>query len=512
MLYLAFIWHMHQPYYIDLLTGQANLPWVRLHGIKDYLDMVIILEKYPKIHQTFNLVPSLLEQIKSLLNKTTKDKFFILSEKKAEELTIQEKQFIIENFFAADAQKILAIHPRYYQLYLKAKDKKEFNNQDILDLQVWLNLSWFDPYFREDINELNLLTKKARFFSEEDKQIILKKQREILEKIIPSYKDYSQRGQIEISVSPFYHPILPLLYNSKIAKESNKNTPLPGETFNYPIDCNWHIKEAVRSYTEDFGRQPLGMWPSEQAVSQHIISLLLENGINWIVTDEAILLKTLKRRKRKPEDIYKAYTLQGTNASLNILFRDKNLSDLIGFVYQYWDTEKSVDDFMNHLGNINKYFKKNDCLVAVALDGENAWEYYRNDGRDFLNLLYTKISESEFIKSVTVSQYLAMKPQTVKLKKIASGSWINGDFSKWIGNPAKNKAWELLIEARKLLDKIENPPELAWKQIHILEGSDWFWWYGDRQKQFDELFRMHLKNFYKIINQIPSIDLEKPLE
>ncbi len=503
---------MHQPYYRDILTSKVNLPWVRLHAIKDYVDMVTILKDYPKIHQTFNLVPSLIEQIDHYVKGSCQDVFFELSQKQASTLSKEEKDFIINNFFMADTQKILALHPRYYELYLHAKEKKDFTNQDLLDLQVWFNLAWFDPIFREDIKELNALTKKARFFSEEDKNIVLAKQIDILKEIVPTYKKYQEKGQIEISVSPFYHPILPLLYNTRIAKQANKNTVIPDEVFSYPDDCRWHIKEAIKYYKENFGRVPLGMWPSEESVSQQIMPFFIEGGINWVVTDEAILLKRLKKNKRTPEIIYKSYSLKTKEGSLNVLFRDKNLSDLIGFVYQYWDTEKAVADFISHLTSINEYFKGKDCLVVVALDGENAWEYYKNDGRDFLNLLYSKICESKFIRAVTVSEYLSLKPKKGQLKEIAAGSWINGDFMKWIGSPAKNRAWQLLLEARKALEQIPDAPALAWKQIYILEGSDWFWWYGDKHKQFDELFRMHLKNFYKIIDKTPSTNLDEPLE
>ena len=512
MVYLSFIWHMHQPYYSDLLTNEVNLPWVRLHGVKDYLDMVTILEKYPNIHQTFNLVPSLIEQINSFVDKSVNDKFFKLSEKKADLLSGEEKHFIIDNFFMADEQRVISVHPRYYELYLRSKDKKEFNNQDILDLQVWFNLAWLDPYYRENIKELNSLTKKARFFSEEDKSIVLEKHTDILRRIVPTYKNFQDSGQIEVSISPFYHPILPLLYNTRISKAANKNTLLPERIFKYPVDCQWHIKEAVRFYEKHFGNPPLGMWPSEEAISKQVIPFFIENGINWIVTDEALILKTLKKKERVPEIIYQTYTYEDTKGQLNILFRDKNLSNLISFVYQHWEAKKAVNDFIHHLKTINKNFKDKDCLVVVALDGENAWEYYKNDGRDFLNLLYTALSASKFIKTVTVSEYLKLNPLKHVLKKIAAGSWINGDFTKWIGNPVKNKAWDLLLEARELLDQIKNPSEKAWKQIYILEGSDWFWWYGDKQRQFDELFRMHLKNFYQIINRSPSVNLDQPLE
>jgi alpha-amylase/alpha-mannosidase (GH57 family) len=503
---------MHQPYYRNLLTGETNLPWVRLHGVKDYLDMVTILEKYPAIHQTFNVVPSLLEQLDFYIENKSDEKFLKLSEKRADALTADERQFIIDNFFMVDVRRVISIHPRYFELYLMSKIKREFSNQDILDLQVWFNLSWIDPSFRESMKELRLLVKKARFFDEDDKKTVLEKQIDILRKIIPTYKEFQDKGQIEISVTPFYHPILPLLYNSKIARGAYKNTILPQKKFKYPADSLWHVTEAAKYYESIFKRKPLGMWPSEEAVSRHVLPFFMKNGINWIVTDETIILRTLKRKKRQAEDIYKPYLFECKNGKLTILFRDKNISDLLSFVYEHWDADKAVDDFMGHLVDINKYFKGKDCLVVVALDGENAWEYYKNDGIDFLNLLYSTISESKFIKAVTVSEYLSLNPSRTTINKLSPGSWIDGNFTKWIGNPTKNKAWELLFEARRLLDKVDSPSELAWKQIRILEGSDWFWWYGDKQRQFDELFRMHLKNFYKIINKNPSIDLDQPLE
>ena len=217
MLYLSFIWHMHQPYYNNLLTNEASLPWVRLHGIKDYLKMVAILEEYPNIHQTFNLVPSLIEQINSYCEGTSDDKFLRLSKKRADMLSVEERQFVLDNFFMADKEEILSVHPRYCELYLLSKDRKEFNSQDLLDLQVWFNLAWFDPQFRESCEELKYLTRKARFFDEDDKKVVLEKQIDVLREIIPTYRDYQKKGQIEISTSPFYHPILPLLYGTKIA-------------------------------------------------------------------------------------------------------------------------------------------------------------------------------------------------------------------------------------------------------------------------------------------------------
>ncbi|MCM8800063.1 MAG: glycoside hydrolase family 57, partial [Candidatus Omnitrophica bacterium] len=236
MLYLSIIYHMHQPYYKDLLTEETDFPWVRLHGIKDYLDMVEILENYPKIKLTFNLVPSLVEQINDYVEGNIKDRYFILSYKPAQELTQEEKRFILDNFFHINLERVISIFPRYYELYLKKQNKIEFSIQDFLDLQVWFNLAWFDPGYREKDLLLNELIKKARFFTEEEKQYVLDKEKEILEKILPTYKHFKESAQIEIITSAYYHPILPLLYSTKTAKEANPKTELPKKVFSFPQD------------------------------------------------------------------------------------------------------------------------------------------------------------------------------------------------------------------------------------------------------------------------------------
>ena len=493
------------------------MPWVRLHGIKDYLDMVRILQKYPLIHQTFNLVPALLEQIEDYCSGRTKDKFLELSYKPAEELTFAEKEFIRENFFSINTERVIALTPRYYELYFKKKYARDFTTQDYLDLQVWFNLSWFDPDFKNSIPELKKLLEQGRFFSEDDKRIVLAKQIDILKEIIPAYKKAVSGGQVEVTTNPYYHPILPLLYSTKIAREAYPKTTLPKVEFAYPEDAEAQIKLAAEFHQSRFGIAPAGMWPSEESVSEHIIPLIINAGINWIVTDEAILFKSLKKKKRDTALIYQPHLLKREEGSLNIIFRDRNLSDLLGFVYYNWRAADAVADFLRHLEDIALSFKDRDILVTIAMDGENAWEYYANDGHDFLELLYQRLSEAKFLKTVTVSEYLKTHPPKSEIKRLAAGSWIYGNFGKWIGNPQKVKAWEWLAQARKELElansRTQEPKnELVWKQMYILEGSDWFWWYSeDPGGHFDELFRMHLANFYTLIGKDIPEYLNKPL-
>ena len=515
MLYLAFIFHMHQPYYKNLLTQEVPSPWVRLHATKDYSDMVLILERFPQIHQTFNLVPSLVEQLEDYIENKSKDTFEIVSEKKNEELTPADKDFIRANFFKIDPLRVISHMPRFYQLYGKFLDNSHFSDQDYLDLVVCFNLAWIDPYFRQNSPELKAIENKDRFFSEEDKQTVLKIQKEIIRQTLPTYKRFAEKGQIEITVTPYYHPILPLLYNTKIALEANPKTAIPkGLNFSYPQDAQVQVSSALDFMAVRLSSRPQGMWPSEEAVSEHILPFIIQSGIKWVVTDEAILFKSVNK-KRQAKMLYQPYKLEREDGVLNIVFRDRNLSDLISFIYHGWKEEDAVNDFMAHLKNIHHAFKNEDCLVTIAMDGENAWEYYANDGHDFLELLYQSISDADYIKTSTISEYLETHPPKRNIKTLKAGSWINGDFQKWIGNPYKNKAWEYLIQARKLLANPRSPlpnPELAWKQMYILEGSDWFWWYGDKQPEFDMLFRMHLSNFYRIMNEEIPAYLNAPIE
>lgn len=517
MLNLAFIFHMHQPYYKDLLTRKTDLPWVRLHGIKDYLDMVQMLEKFPKIRQTFNVVPSLLEQIEDYTSGNIRDKFLELSYKQAAELNPAEKEFILNNFFSINKEKVISFFPRYYELYFKKQKKGEFNTQDYLDLQVCFNLAWIDPSFRTKYPELRNAVSKGRFFTEEEKRLVLDKQLTILEEIIPNYKKFSGSGQIELSVTPYYHPILPLLCSTNSAKEANIHSLLPKQEFRYPEDARFQVESCVKFYRERFGIAPRGMWPSEESVSESILPFITGSGIEWIVADEAILFKSLKKKKRDTSLLYQPHLLKRGGQELKIVFRDRNLSDLLGFVYHSWKTENAVADFMHHLNNISEAFKDTEILVVIAMDGENAWEYYVNDGHDFLELLYTRLSESGSINVTTVSKYLETHQVRSKIRHLCAGSWIYGNFDKWMGNPYKAKAWGWLLEARKQLegkkpDGADDKIALAWKQIYILEGSDWFWWYGeDPDGAFDKLFRLHLRNFYTIINEpIPNY-LSNPL-
>ncbi len=512
---------MHQPYYKDPFTGIYRLPWVRLHGLKDYLDMVDILTDFPEIKQTFNLTPSLLEQIIDYTENDATDYFLELTRKKASELDMHERGFILEKFFLANWDNMIKIFPRYNELLFKRgthfvksdieKALRYFTDNDFLDLQVLFNLCWIDPMLRKKDPFLSMLVEKGRNYSEEEKDMLISKQFSIMKQIIPRYREMAQKGQIELSVSPYYHPILPLLCDTDIAKVSTPDVKLPQKRFRYPEDVEAQVKMSINFFEKIFDYFPKGMWPSEGSVSEDVIRIISKAGIKWIATDEDILSLSLNKKIRdparnviEPSILYKAYSFE----NVSIVFRDHILSDLIGFVYSNWDAKRAAEDFIGRLLRIKESLPKDKPhLVSIILDGENAWEYYKNDGHYFLRYLYDGISREKRLKTITVSEYIMQIDKVEPLKKVHPGSWINANFNIWIGHEEDNIAWDYLTEAREklgFLQKTDPEKDLkqAWKSIYIAEGSDWNWWYGDEhitedQEEFDELFRLNLIKVYK---------------
>ncbi len=531
---LCILWHMHQPFYKDLVTGRYEMPWVRLHGTKDYYDMVAILDKFPEIKQTFNLVPSLLEQIEEYAGGEALDTHLELSRKEAGSLTDDDKSGILANFFKANIETMVKPFPRYYELFM-SKDSalNLFKKQDWLDLQVWSNLVWIDPIFHDE-SPIEGLLAKEKGFTEDDKRALLKFQQDVMGRIIPKYREVAERGQIELSVTPYFHPILPLVYDTEIARESVPHISLPEYRFNHPEDAEAQIKMALDYFESKFGYKPSGMWPSEGSVAEQIIPILAEAGIKWIATDEEILSISLGRGVRGGGDdsiissgeLYRPYNLQVNGSSINMFFRDHAMSDLIGFVYSRQDPKLAASDFIGKLEAIDSHYSNNndsECMVCIALDGENAWEYFPGDGHEFLNALYAKLSEHPNIKTATFSEMLTGESYIAPLKHLHPGSWINHDFGVWIGHQEDNKAWDLLHNARQVYeqfigtDKIsEENLRLAQKEIYIAEGSDWCWWFGDEHSspdndKFDQLYRSHLINVYKLLGVDIPPELYKPI-
>lgn len=543
-LYVALIWHQHQPLYKSRFAatdsyGQYRLPWVRLHGTKDYLDLVLLLERYPKLHQTVNLVPSLMMQIEDYVAGTAMDPYLALALTPCKQLEMKERKFIIEHFFDAYHKTLIDPHPRYRQLYEQRQEKGKdwcFNNWDLRDysdLLAWHNLAWIDPLFWDD-PEIATWLKQGQDFTLADRQRIYSKQRQILSRIIPQHKKMQDAGQLEVTTTPYTHPILPLLADTNSGRVAVPEMTLPQYRFQWAEDIPRHLDKAWRMYQERFDCNPRGLWPSEQSVSPEILPYIRQQGFQWICSDEAVLGWSLQHffhrdevgNVYEPELIYRPYRLETPHGDLAIVFRDHRLSDLIGFTYGNMEPHHAASDLIGHLEAIGRSLqhKQNSpetsleqpWLVTIALDGENCWEHYPQDGLPFLENLYSLLSKHHNIKLVTVSEFLNQFPATATIptEKLHSGSWVDGSFTTWIGDPAKNRAWDLLTQARQVLANHpeateENNPEV-WEALYAAEGSDWFWWFGEghssnQDAMFDQLFREHLCAIYTALNEpIPS--------
>jgi alpha-amylase/alpha-mannosidase (GH57 family) len=539
-LFIAFVWHMHQPYYKDDITGSYILPWVRMHGIKDYYDMPALLTDFPDIHQTFNLVPSLLKQIQDYVENNATDKFLDLTLKRAADLTYDDKIFLLRNSFLANWDTMIKPYPGYWRLLdrrgtsVSPSDLQNatryFTSQDYLDLQVWFNLTWFDPLFKKTDPFLKGLIQKGSGFTENEKLILVQKQRDVMALIIPEYRQLSEMGRIELTTSPFYHPILPLLYDTDLAKVATPDIHLPGSRFAHPEDARVQIERALQYHEKLFGSRPAGMWPAEGSVAEDILPLLTDAGIKWIGTDEGVLARSLGIHierdfagvMKNPEVLYKPYLAGQGDKRVSVVFRDHTLSDLVGFVYSKWDYKNAVHDLIERLHRVRKSVADGPHLVSIILDGENAWEYYQNDGRDFFLYLYERLSGEPGLRCVTVGEYLKEHPARARIERLHAGSWINANFRIWIGHEEDDRAWDLLSQTRDALtdyasrDGDQEKLTKAWEEIYIAEGSDWCWWYGDdhfseNDKEFDLLFRTHLINVYHIIGQDVPDELQIPI-
>jgi alpha-amylase/alpha-mannosidase (GH57 family) len=363
------------------------------------------------------------------------------------------------------------------------------------------------------------LIQKGRGFSEQEKLVLIEKQREIMALIIPEYRRMAENGRIELTTTPFYHPILPLLFDTDLAKVAVPDIKLPMERFAHPDDARIQIERAISYHEKLFGLRPSGMWPSEGSVAEEIVPLLAESGIKWIGSDEGVLARSLGIHierdfagvMKNPEILYKPFLVGKGDKRLSIIFRDHTLSDLIGFVYSKWDYKNAVNDLVERLHRVRKSMTNGPHLVSIILDGENAWEYYQNDGRDFFLYLYERLSGEKGLRCVTVQEYLEEHPAQETIERLHAGSWINANYRVWIGHEEDNRAWDLLSETRQALtefaSRIGDQDKLAkaWEEIYIAEGSDWCWWYGDdhyseNDEEFDLLFRTHLMNVYRIID------------
>ncbi|MBC8016959.1 MAG: glycoside hydrolase, partial [Verrucomicrobia bacterium] len=435
---VVIVWHMHQPYYKDPLKNEYALPWTYLHGIKDYFDMPAIVEDTPGARAVFNLVPSLIEQLLDYANGTAVDPFLEKGMAAPADLSTDDRIFLLENFFSANRSRMIEPSRRYLELLYMAGEGKpgtardrvrHFSDQDLLDLQVWFFLAWTGEAARRRFPIFAELVAKGENFSAADKELLFAAQRDLLQAIIPLYKRLHEEGRIELSVTPYYHPILPLLCDIRLAQTAMPRVNLPMTHFRHPEDARAQIHRGVEYFREIFGFTPRGMWPSEGSVSNEVLAIIAECGIKWIATDEEILAKSLDGGLGDhKERLYRPWRFTSPQGEVGAFFRDHQLSDLVGFTYSQWDSSRAVADLCGRLHAIKARVGGEGRVVSIILDGENAWEYYPDNAYDFLQGMYRAVAESPQLNLTTCSDVLAHTRFDGRLQTIFPGSWINGNY------------------------------------------------------------------------------------
>ncbi|MFT7580259.1 MAG: alpha-amylase/alpha-mannosidase (GH57 family)/galactose-1-phosphate uridylyltransferase [Myxococcota bacterium] len=509
---------MHQPSYVDPTNGETLLPWVRLHGVKDYTDMAVAVAEVPEARVSFNWVPGLWDQIDTLSEAShPNERFWRLTLKPAGALDAHERAFICERFFSLEPRTMLEPYARYKALRDAVAAGIPLDTQGLRDLQVWFNLAWCGTEAARHPVIAELL-QRGGDFDEADKSALLDAQRSIVAELQPRYQALVDAGQVELTATPYYHPILPLLMDSDLARAADPASPLPAARFRWPGDARAHVRRATTAHTARFGIAPRGMWPAEGSVAEETLHLYSDSDVRWILSDEAILEKSLGRHDLSAVERHRPWR----RGDLAIFFRDHGLSDRIGFVYQGWQHEAAYADFVHHLVNIRDAVVADgggDSVVTIALDGENCWEHYTGGSLGFLPGLYRAIAETDGMRLSTFEDALkAVEP--APLDSLAAGSWIDGTFRTWLGDPVKNRAWELLTQTRdavgRPLDAIERDDPALADLILRAEASDWWWWFGDGHSSsfdgtFDALFRAHLVAIYDRLGAPVPEALRRPI-
>ncbi len=479
-LYLNIWWHMHQPLYKNPVTDIYELPWVFLHSLKDYLEMPLYLKKFGRIKVNFNITPVLMDQIEEYAKGYAKCKLLNTVSKDPALLEEDEIKFFLN---------LINLMTQHLKNRIVELDKliPPHSDQDFTDLQVLYILSWIGDLTLEGRNIIRSLLSKGGSYTAEDKEKLLKETSLIIREIIPVYKELQKERRITVTTSPYYHPILPLLFDMECAKEASPHIELPALKTSFEEDAKTQLIRAVERYEKIFGTKPFAFWPSEGSVSERTLHEISGCGIRMVATDEAILYNSGYKGS--------IYGIFSYTDKILLLFRDRELSDRIGFVYHHWKEEDAVEDFVRRLRHI--YETEERPLVSIILDGENCWEYYPQNGKRFLHLFYEAIEQEKWIETVTLDELLKLNLPVTSLCNIKAGSWINGNFLKWIGNPEKNKFWEYLIKAKEDINNSE--------YLLVAEGSDWFWWQGEEEKVpflevFELLFFNNLKRAYTEAN------------
>jgi alpha-amylase/alpha-mannosidase (GH57 family) len=544
-IHLVLLWHMHQPQYRDPETGSYVLPWTRLHALKDYYGMVEVLREFPNFHATFNIVPALGIQLEEYASGNFNEPWYSLAFKNADDLTREDKSEILSRAFQVNQERLMSRWPRFVELYEWSRPASgaqaliTFTARDWRDLQLLSQLAWMEESWLQKDEVISRLAAKGKDYAERDKAALKEKQQELLRLVLPAYREAASRAQIEISTTPFYHPILPLLCDSDIARVANPATPLPRRAFRRPEDAREQLQLARQYHEKTFGTKPAGLWPSEGSVSDQALSIAAQEGFEWFGTDEGVLGRTLNVGffrdangiPANADRLYKPWRFQFGEKSITGLFRDHHLSDLIGFVYSRMEPKAAAADLHSRIRALGEKVSANQPLtLSLFLDGENAWEYFPANGREFLREFYRRLESDPDIRALTTSEAIAAAGEIPTSTGISPGSWINANFDVWIGHSEDIAAWELLWDAREAYARAEEartkgrpgaPTETALKEAHesllAAEGSDWCWWFGPEHStandaEFDALYRKHLTGVYLALGQVAPEELAKPIK
>ncbi len=534
---LALLWHMHQPPYQEAETGEYLLPWVRLHATRAYYDMAWILERHPQVRCTVNFTPVLLEQLEEYAAGRARDRFQDLTDRPVGDLGPEERQAILRSFFMVDWERHVQPVPRYRDLLQKrgrdvrhgdvARLAASFTEAELTDLQVLFNLAWMGFGARADDEAIRALAEKGQGYGREDVAYLLAAQRRILAEILPRWRALADRGQVELSTTPYYHPILPLLCDTDAARRALPGVVLPPR-FAHPEDARWQVQEAIASHARRYGAPPAGMWPAEGAVSPEAVEVLAGAGVRWAASDEGVLLHSLAPEAPRIGSLYRPWRVSaGRAGELAMLFRDRSLSDVIGFTYAGVPASEAVQDFLAHLDAIGEAWTRarhaGPATVGVFLDGENPWEHYPASGAEFLDRLYGALGASERVETVTMSE-ATRDAQGPPIPRIHSGSWIEASYRIWIGHGEDRQAWTALGRAHDAVTAAErsgaaDPAAIARAKRHLYaaEASDWYWWYGEDfttqvAAEFDGLFRGHVIRAALLAGATPPPEALAPIK
>ena len=528
---LVLCWHMHQPEYRDLQTGEFKLPWTYLHVIKDYVDMVAHLEAVPEAKAVVNFAPILLEQIEAYANQVQgylrnghaiTDPLLAALVAPAIPEDPEDRLQLVKDCVRANRDRQINRYPAFQKLVEMTEWLEQHygslcyvNAQFINDILVWYHLAWMGETVKLTDSRIQYLIEKGSVYTLHDRVEVVQIIGELLSNVLRRYKVLARKGQIELSVTPYAHPIMPLLLDLTTTHEAMPEAPLP-ELAEYPggVDrVTWHLEKGVQTFKRFFSTKPKGCWPSEGAISQQTLKTLSDFGFNWTASGCSVLRNSLHRSENKePTGIHHPFKLK--NTKIACFFRDDGLSDLIGFEYSKWHADDAVADFIHHLETIAAH-EPGDKVVSIIMDGENAWEHFPDNGYHFLSALYGRLVSHPSIELTTFSDCLKNKAVVKPLATVVAGSWVYGTFSTWIGSADKNCGWDMLGDVKCAFDKAVADRRLTAVQIQqaefqlaICEGSDWFWWFGDYNpglavSSFEKQFRLNLANLYRLLGEEP---------